>query len=59
MSKRQIVDPRAYARKHAQLAAEVRATDARARAWSSRAADIALGATFTGLLVAAANLLGG
>ena len=49
MSKRQIVDPRAYARTHARLAAEVRAADERARAWSRRAADIGLGAVLVGL----------
>ena len=42
-------DVRTYARTHARLAAEVRAADERARAWSRRAADIALGAVLVGL----------
>ena len=49
MSKRQLVNPRAYARTHARLAAEVRAADDRLRAWSRRAADVALGAVLVGL----------
>jgi hypothetical protein len=34
---------------HARLAAEVRAADDRIRAWSRRAADVALGAVLVGL----------
>lgn len=59
MSKRQLVTPRAYARTLARLAAEIRAADARARAWSRRAADIALGATFAALVILATRFVGG
>lgn len=46
---RTVTNARRYHLTHAQLAAGIRRADRRARAWSRRAADIALGATLVGL----------